>query len=51
MPGVPLSMANVMGPLKDAQRMQLNGESVVEVGSADAGYAVNGSQVLNLIVR
>jgi hypothetical protein len=51
MPQVPLSMANVLGPLKDAQRMQLNGESVVEVASADAGYAVTGSQVLTLMIR
>jgi hypothetical protein len=48
---VPLSMANVLGPLKDAQRMQLTGESVVEAGSSPAEYAVSGSQVLNLMVR
>src|SRR6266566_693531 len=48
LPGVPLSMANVLEPLKDAQKMQLTGESVVEAGSAEAGYAVSGSQVLNL---
>jgi hypothetical protein len=29
----------------------LTGESVVEAGSTDAGYAVSGSQVLNLIVK
>ena len=51
LPDVPLSMANVLGPLKDSQRMQLTGESVVEVGSLDTGYAVAGSQVLNLLVR
>jgi SpoIVB peptidase S55 len=51
LPGVPLSMANVLEPLKDAQKMQLTGESVVEAGSTDAGYAVSGSQVLNLIVK
>jgi hypothetical protein len=49
--GVPLSMANVLQPLKDAQKMQLTGESVVEVGSAEAGYAVTGSQVLSLMMR
>ncbi len=48
---VPLSMANVLEPLKDAQKMQLTGESVVEVGSAETGYAVSGSQVLNLLVK
>ena len=36
LPGVPLSMANVLGPLKDSQRLQLNGESVVEAGSSEA---------------
>jgi hypothetical protein len=51
LPGVPLSMANVLEPLKDAQKMQLTSESVVEAGSADAGYAVTGSQVLNLLVK
>ena len=51
LPGVPLSMANVLEPLKDAQRMQLTGESVVSVGSSEAGYAVSGSQIVNLIVK
>jgi hypothetical protein len=51
LPGVPLSMANVLEPLKDAQKMQLTGESVVEAGWSEAGYAVNGSQVLNLLVK
>jgi hypothetical protein len=51
MPGVPLSMANVLAPLKDAQRMKLNGESAVEAASAETGYAVSGSQVLTLIIR
>jgi hypothetical protein len=51
LPGVPLSMANVLEPLKEAQKMQLTGESVVEAGSTDAGYAVSGSQVLNLLVK
>jgi SpoIVB peptidase S55 len=51
MPDVPLSMANVLGPLKDSQRMQLTGESVIDVGSIESEYAVSGSQVLNLLVR
>jgi hypothetical protein len=51
LPGVPLSMANVLEPLKEAQKMQLTGESVVEAGSTEAGYAVTGSQVLNLVVK
>jgi hypothetical protein len=51
LPGVPLSMANVLEPLKAAQKMQLTGESAVEVGSAETGYAVSGSQVLSLVVK
>jgi hypothetical protein len=51
LPGVPLSMANVLEPLKNAQKMQLTGESVVEAGSAETGYALSGSQVLNLLVK
>jgi hypothetical protein len=37
LPGVPLSMANVLEPLKAAQKMQLTGESVVEAGSMETG--------------
>jgi hypothetical protein len=51
LPGVPLSMANVLEPLKGAQKMQLTGESVVEAGSVETGYAVTGSQVLTINVR
>lgn len=51
LPRVPISMANVLGPLEESQRMQLTGESVVEVGSAAVGYAVNGSQVLTVMIR
>ncbi|HEX7158181.1 MAG TPA: SpoIVB peptidase S55, partial [Edaphobacter sp.] len=51
LPDVPLSMVNVLGPLKDAQRMQLTGESAIGVGSADTQYAVSGSRVLSLTVR
>lgn len=51
LPGVPLSMANVLAPLKESQRMNLSGESVVEAASTDAGYAISGSQVLNLTIR
>jgi hypothetical protein len=44
-------MANALEPLKDAQKMQLTSESVVEAGSAEVGYAVSGSQVLSLLVK
>jgi hypothetical protein len=50
LPGVPLSMANVLEPLKIAQKMQLTGESVIEAASEQADYAVSGSQVLMLDV-
>ena len=48
---VPLSMANVLEPLKGSQRLKLTGESVVELGSSLAEDAVSGSQVLTLTVR
>jgi hypothetical protein len=51
LPGVPISMANVLESLKEMQKMQLTGESVVEAGSAETGYAVTGSQVLNVLIR
>ena len=51
LPEVPLSMANVLDPLKAAQKMQLTGESAVEAGSVETGYAVSGMQVLTLDVR
>ena len=51
LPGVPLSMANVLEPLKASQKMQLTGESVVEAGSMETGYAVAGSQVLTLEIH
>jgi hypothetical protein len=51
LPGLPLSVANVLAPLKDAQKMQLHGESAVEAASAETEYAVAGSQVLSLTLR
>jgi hypothetical protein len=51
LPEVPLSMANVLEPLRTAQKMQLTGESAVESGSAATGYALSGSQLLTLTVR
>jgi hypothetical protein len=51
MGAVPLSMANVLEPLKAEQKMQLTGETAVELGSKAAAYALTGSQVLTLRVR
>jgi hypothetical protein len=51
LPSVPLSRANVLEPLKAAQKLQLNGESAVEAGSIGTGYSVSGMQVLTLDIR
>ena len=51
LPSLPISMANVLEPLKTAQRMRLTGESVVEAGSIETDYAVSGLQVLTLDVH
>jgi hypothetical protein len=51
LPGMPLSMANVLEPLKTEQRMQLTGESVIEAGSTETEYAVSGAQILDLLVK
>ncbi len=51
LPEVPLSLANVLNTLKDSQRLRLNGESVLELGSKEMAGAVSGSQVLQLTVR
>ena len=51
LPAIPISMANVLEPLKAAQKVQLTGESVVEAGSVETNYAVSGSQVLTLDIR
>jgi hypothetical protein len=48
---VPLSMANVLEPLKAEQRMQLTGETATELGSLETGYEVTGSEVFTLHVR
>ncbi|NYF80006.1 SpoIVB peptidase S55 domain-containing protein [Granulicella arctica] len=51
LPEVPLSMANVLEPLKGNQEMQLTGESAIGIGSVETDYAVSGSQVIRLSVR
>ena len=48
---IPLSMANVLDPLKATQRLRLTGESVLSLGSVAADNAVTGSQVLSLTIR
>ncbi len=51
MESVPLSVANVLEPLKEAQRLRLTSESVREAASVEVGDALSGSQVLTLTVR
>ncbi len=48
---VPLSMANVLESQKAEQKIQMTGESALELGSVKTGYAVSGSQVLTIRVR
>ncbi|WP_229668673.1 SpoIVB peptidase S55 domain-containing protein [Edaphobacter acidisoli] len=51
LPSVPISMANVLEPLKAADKVQLSGESALVAGSAATDYAVSGSEVLHLDIR
>ena len=51
MPAVPLSIASVLEPLKAEQRMQLTGETAVQLGSVATEFAVTGTQVLTVRVR
>ena len=51
LPDVPISMANVLEPLKSDHKLQLNGESVIEAAAVQTDYAVSGSQVLTLDVK
>jgi hypothetical protein len=51
LPAMPLSMANVLEPLKSQQKLQLTGETAQELGSTATGYAVTGTEVLTVRVR
>lgn len=51
LPQVPLSVANIYQPLQDSRRMNLNGESLTEAGSAPLDNALTGAQVLTLNIR
>ena len=48
---VPLSLANVYESQRSEQKIQLNGESMEELGSAEGGFSISGSQVFALKVR
>jgi hypothetical protein len=48
---LPLSMANALEPMRNAQDASLNGESALVAGQAPAGGVLNGFQILNLRVE
>ena len=48
---LPLSVANAVEPLRAAQDVSLNGESVVVAGEAPAGGVLSGFQILNLHIE
>ncbi len=49
--GLPLSVANALEPLRNAQAAGLNGESAEIMGEAPAGGVLSGFQVLNLHIE
>jgi len=48
---LPLSVANALEPLRNAQDVNLNGESAAEAGNAPVGGILSGFQILNLRVE
>jgi hypothetical protein len=48
---IPLSMANVLEPLRDNHGLTLNGESAVPVGSVPVDAVLSGQQILTLRVE
>jgi len=48
---IPISMANVLAPLKDSRGMQLNGESAMPVASVPVDAVLSGQQVVALRVE
>jgi hypothetical protein len=51
MPGVPLSVMNVMEGLRATQQMQVFNESAVNESNTPVGYVVTGSQVISITIR
>lgn len=51
LPEIPLSVANILDPLKAEGRLQLSGESVVGLASVPIGYSLTGSQTVTLVIR
>ncbi|MGA8109843.1 MAG: SpoIVB peptidase S55, partial [Acidobacteriaceae bacterium] len=48
---LPMSMANVLAPLKENKSMALNGESAIPMASLPMDAVVSGSQVVTLQVE
>lgn len=48
---LPISMANVLDPLKDSERIALNGESAVLAGSVGVDAMLSGEEVVTLRVE
>ncbi|HEV3039463.1 MAG TPA: SpoIVB peptidase S55 domain-containing protein [Candidatus Angelobacter sp.] len=51
MPGVPLSVMNVMEGMRATQEMMVFNESAVNEASTPAGYVVTGAQVISLTIK
>ena len=51
MPGVPLSVMNVMDGMRSTQQMVVFNESAVHESSTPVGYVVTGSQVISLTIK
>ncbi|HZD92841.1 MAG TPA: SpoIVB peptidase S55 domain-containing protein, partial [Candidatus Sulfotelmatobacter sp.] len=51
MPGVPLSVMNVMEGMRATQEMVVFNESAVNESSTPVGYVVNGAQIISLSIK
>ncbi|HEY6274313.1 MAG TPA: SpoIVB peptidase S55 [Terriglobales bacterium] len=51
MPGVPLSVMNIMEGMRATQEMVVYNESAVNEASTPVGYVVSGSQVISLTIK
>ncbi len=51
LPSLPLSVANALEPMRAAQDVNLNGESVELAGEAPSGGVLSGFQILNLHIE
>ncbi len=51
LPELPVSMANVLAPLKDAQKLSLSGESALPIASVPVDAELNGQQVVSLKIE